>query len=412
MPKHRLLSRISICIFIAVFVISLIFGGLVPSISAASDKTSLESRKNILSAQLEEAKKNTQDAQALHQAYENQIAFVQEQISNTEAEMESINSQITDLQNDIIALGNKIRENKESVKQSIVVDYKTGGVSFIDVLLSNDNISDLFDKVSILNFVVENRNVAIEGMNSDISDMQKKSSELGAKQNELVQIEKEKQTQYDELKKLSDESQIQVDILQNKQNELEVDIDQVDKELADFIKQEELAEQRRKESAAKSSETYSGGFSGNPVPVVPTPSAGGWVRPIAGGYRISAGWGTTDSVHSKPHEGIDLAAPLGTPVLAANSGQVVKVCGLSGYGNSIIIRHQIGGNTYYTLYAHMSRILTSLGATVSAGQQIGCVGSTGYSTGNHLHFGVYSSISRGFGYGTGCCLNPSSFVSF
>ena len=88
------------------------------------------------------------------------------------------------------------------------------------------------------------------------------------------------------------------------------------------------------------------------------------------------------------HTGTDMACPTGTPILAAMSGRVTTTGINRVYGNYVIIDH---GNGYQTLYAHMSKIIASKGQWVSQGTRIGLVGSTGYSTGPHLHFTVYKN---------------------
>ena len=106
-------------------------------------------------------------------------------------------------------------------------------------------------------------------------------------------------------------------------------------------------------------------------------------------YTISTRYGTVNRAHGTPHSGLDLAAPTGTAIYAAASGTVISATtssgGYSGYGKLIKIYH---GNGVQTWYAHCSAILVSAGQTVSAGQQIGKVGTTGYVTGPHLHFEV------------------------
>lgn len=106
-------------------------------------------------------------------------------------------------------------------------------------------------------------------------------------------------------------------------------------------------------------------------------------------YTMSTRYGTVNRAHGTPHSGLDLAAPTGTAIYAAASGTVISAStssgGYSGYGKLIKIDH---GNGVQTWYAHCSSILVSSGQTVSAGQQIGRVGSTGYATGPHLHFEV------------------------
>lgn len=112
----------------------------------------------------------------------------------------------------------------------------------------------------------------------------------------------------------------------------------------------------------------------------PAVGGGGWVRPVSG--PVTSGFGPR---WGRLHAGMDFGAPTGTPIFAARSGVVSYAGTMSGYGNIVLIDHG-GGIT--TAYAHQSRIMVSPGQSVSAGQQIGAVGSTGNSTGPHLHFEV------------------------
>jgi len=129
------------------------------------------------------------------------------------------------------------------------------------------------------------------------------------------------------------------------------------------------------------------GASPIPPPVKHTDKQQGFIWPVRGkitshfGYRIHPIWGVKSF-----HTGIDIAASYGTPIRAAAPGRVVLAKYLKGYGYTVIIRHD---NGLYTLYAHMSRIAVRVGQRVKRGQVIGYVGSTGWSTGPHLHFSIY-----------------------
>jgi murein DD-endopeptidase MepM/ murein hydrolase activator NlpD len=118
----------------------------------------------------------------------------------------------------------------------------------------------------------------------------------------------------------------------------------------------------------------------------PAPSTGGWQWPLAGrvasgfGYRIHPIFGT-----SRLHAGIDIAAPTGTPFHAARPGTVIFSGWRNGFGNTVMLVHDDG---LVSLYAHNSRNAVSAGAVVAGGQVIGYVGSTGWSTGPHLHFEI------------------------
>lgn len=134
-----------------------------------------------------------------------------------------------------------------------------------------------------------------------------------------------------------------------------------------------------------------GGTAG--LAIVSAPQGGGWVKPVDGAV-VSQGFGCTD-VAIEPldpacpdrhwHSGVDLAAPRGTPVYAALPGVVQVIVSATGYGLHVIIDH---GGGLSTLYGHLDTVLVASGEYVAAGQQIGAVGSTGNSTGPHLHFEV------------------------
>jgi murein DD-endopeptidase MepM/ murein hydrolase activator NlpD len=112
--------------------------------------------------------------------------------------------------------------------------------------------------------------------------------------------------------------------------------------------------------------------------------ATGWVLPLKS-YRITATFGQSGGNWSSTHTGLDLAAPTGTPVMAVNSGTVVSASSAGAYGNRIVIRHDDGTETWY---CHLSAFTAAAGQQVGAGEQIGKVGSTGNSTGPHLHLEV------------------------
>ena len=118
--------------------------------------------------------------------------------------------------------------------------------------------------------------------------------------------------------------------------------------------------------------------------MVPITSKFRWTSPY--GWRADPFTGVRSF-----HTGTDMACPEGTPILAAMSGRISEVGNNRTYGNYIIINH---GNGYQTVYAHMSKAISKKGQWVTQGSKIGLVGSTGYSTGPHLHFMVYKNGNR------------------
>ena len=135
------------------------------------------------------------------------------------------------------------------------------------------------------------------------------------------------------------------------------------------------------------SENYTGGITGS--------GNGTFITPLASYSYISCHFGEPDGWSGAPHGGMDFAAGYGTPIFAAADGVVVTAGYHYSWGNYVKIYHGVvDGNQIYTLYAHCSSLAVSAGQTVTQGQTIAAVGSTGDSTGNHLHFEVYVNSTR------------------
>lgn len=169
--------------------------------------------------------------------------------------------------------------------------------------------------------------------------------------------------------------------------ELEARVAKWEAEVAEFEAEDDrLAAFIRTEEARLNPPTTSSGGGGSTAPAPGTPSVSGFQWPINApvssgfGYRVHPIFGTR-----RLHKGLDLGAGSGTPIAAAKEGTVLSAGWQNGYGNTVVISHG-GGVT--TLYAHQSSVAVSAGQQVSRGDIIGYVGSTGWSTGPHLHFEV------------------------
>ena len=138
------------------------------------------------------------------------------------------------------------------------------------------------------------------------------------------------------------------------------------------------------------------------TPSTQAPSSSGWVKPLKS-YTITSAFGMRKHPvlgYERMHEGVDMAAPAGTPIYAAKSGKVTTASYQSGgAGYYVSINH---GDGYSSVYMHMTRYVVSKGQAVSAGQVIGYCGSTGASTGPHLHFAIYKN---------GTAVNPALYIA-
>jgi len=156
------------------------------------------------------------------------------------------------------------------------------------------------------------------------------------------------------------------------------------------LKNDRATYERTERELARQSQIIAGMISKSTKNSTVSSATGAFIRPCPGsissefGYRVHPIFKTT-----KYHSGIDIAAPMGTPIRASNSGKVIFVGWQNGYGKTIIIDHgRVNGKPTTTLYAHQSRYAVANNQTVTKGQVIGYVGSTGYSTGPHCHFEV------------------------
>ena len=255
--------------------------------------------------------------------------------------------------------------------------------SNVKVLLGAENFSDFLQLSQLTASVSARDKLLIEQLVDAIKVLEKKQEENNKLLEEQVEIKKVIAQKQAELEKESNEIQSVINRIDADQSKLESDNAAIEKQIKDY--QSALASQA---SAGNTSFVYDGGS---------------FLWPVPSSQRITAGYQSNDSVHKGRHNGIDIGASNGAPIIAISDGVVVKSnnscthnygksgsCGCGGgYGNYVTINHGTkDGKTYVVTYGHMSSTAVSTGATIKKGQVIGYVGSTGWSTGFHLHFGM------------------------
>lgn len=159
-------------------------------------------------------------------------------------------------------------------------------------------------------------------------------------------------------------------------------------EASDRLRAQARAQARAQVQAQAAAQVRAQAQSARTAPLPAPPSAattGAWVAPIRAAYRVTATFGQSGSRWSNDHTGLDLAAPSGTPVHAVAAGRVTEAGTAGAYGNKVEVTHADGTRTWY---CHLSRIDVAVGQGLGAGTQLGTVGSTGNSTGPHLHLEV------------------------
>ena len=325
-------------------------------------------------------------------AIEAEMAAASEQLDNITTELEKKTEELEnaeiDLENTQIARDKQF----ESFKERSRYIYMNGSSSYIDVILSSKNITDLIKRIDYVNRIVEyDKNLisqlkaSEEAISTHVEKAQKQKDDYEVLQ--MLQTEKmhkyeESVTQKERL--LMSLGEDEVTYLQSLQ-----EWDAASKEFEKIIKAAQEEENRRALAAqAAANAARQAAVAKANTAVVYSPDGNPLQWPLPGITRITSGYGSRRSPISgktEMHTGIDIGAPYGTNILAAEAGTVTYSGWQNGFGNTIMISH---GNGMTTLYAHASSLLVSVGQSVKRGQAVAKIGSTGWSTGNHLHFEV------------------------
>lgn len=338
-----------------------------------------------LQAQLDAAKANSNELKAqiaaLEKAnapYEQQKAALKKQISATQKEIDLYQSQINALENEVQTLEKSIaqteidlRRSINQFKQRLVAIYTSGNFySGLEMLGSSTDLSQLLSKNQLMESMSKKDNKLLETMLSHIDELAAQQEKLAAEREKLAaskQIIDTKKTeltaQYNKVNSIVQKNEGAIHNLESKQK----DYAQMQKDLAAAIE---------KKKQEQSSPSISG--------------SGRFVWPVPGYYRLSEEYGyRICPYHGKEnHSGIDISSSgiYGAKIVAADSGEIILSKYYGGYGNCVMIDHN---NGYVTLYAHMKALSPlKVGAKVNKGDVVGYVGSSGNSTGPHLHFEI------------------------
>jgi murein DD-endopeptidase MepM/ murein hydrolase activator NlpD len=285
--------------------------------------------------------------------------------------------------------------------------YENGNITYIDILLDAENITDMLSRAEIVNQIMNYDQKVVDEYNAALVAIQEAKAALEADKADQESYKQSLDEKYADLEAEKKEQQAIIDKLESDKELKESEQDKMDKEkdsinseierLSRIAAEQAAAAAKAKaaaEAAAKNTAKSSSASTSSSSSSSATRYSGTFTWPLPGYTTISSGYGyRTDPLGrgNKLHGGTDIPAPKGTTIVAAASGTVVKSALVSSYGNYIVVDH---GGGVMTGYAHMSKRVASVGDTVSAGQKIGEVGSTGDSTGNHLHFEVYINGSR------------------
>lgn len=351
----------------------LVFTSLCTLPAAAVTLKSAKQQKSTVSSKLAQLNKDKKRIQQQRKALEDQKSNIANVQSSVSKEYKDLVEQINGLDINIKEIDLSIEEaqnnydiQREMLKTRLKVMYENSNDSLLDMLVNAESLTALMEKLHYMSVISKNDKSLLNDIELAKKDVEyKKSMKLDEKEN---------------LAAMADQKKSRINTLVASRAEIDAKISDSKDELAKLEQQEDslVAESNKLESLIKSltrkNTTYSGGSM-----VWPLPSSHTVVSPFGMRYH--------PILHkNKMHTGIDIDGNTGDSIVAANSGTViVSRYDSGGYGNMIIIDH---GGGISTLYGHCSKRLVSVGDSVKAGEVIAKVGSTGLSTGPHLHFEV------------------------
>ena len=372
------------------------------SLTIEKDKK-IEQRKQV-NSKIKEQKANISNTESEKKSVTDEIAGLDAKIQEKSNKIASLEKEINKLNQDIAANQKKLEEaqanleaNTKSLRSRLREMYKRGNVNYIEVLLNSKDIEELLRNNEIISSIAKADRELIEYIKTQIDTIKKTEEKLKIDREKVsvtkAAVESERQSYQDAvnakneymkvLEKNIDAYKIEFEKAQSDWENLDLEILKLQKEIEVQKKREEEAKKRAERASANRTNRVNSNIS-----VASRPRDGqAYTWPVPGHYSISSPFGyRTHPIlgYSKFHSGIDIPAPSGTPIVAAKSGTVILSRLMSGYGNVIMIDH---GDTV-TVYAHCSALNKSVGDSVSAGDVVAFVGSTGLSTGPHLHFEV------------------------
>ncbi len=370
-----------------------------------AENAELEEQLENLRSQYQANENEMVDMVAQKDLIDQEIAILNEQINNINAQIISYGLLVADKQDELDEAQQKLTELSEKHKQRIQAMEEEGNLTYWEVLFKANSFTDLLDRLNMIQEIAASDKRRMEELTAAAELVAQTQEELNGEKAELEATRAEldaaqavladKRAEADELlRKLiekGEEFQALIDESEDLQDQLMAELAQAEKDLKEAEYQEWLA-------TYVPPTTYP---NDDTTPSTDVPSSSGWICPVPY-YTLTSPFGMR--IHPirgtwKMHNGVDLAAAQGTPIYAAKSGKVtVASYQAGGAGYYVSINH---GDGFSSVYMHMTHYIVSPGQYVTAGQVIGYVGSTGGSTGPHLHFGISYN---------GTYVNPMNYI--
>lgn len=385
--KNRIIAFIIICLILLSFSINVFSNSETNNIENVNNTNDTNSTNETLEQQAADVQSKINDTNTKLQYVQGELSDNLQKVEELDDSVTQYQSQYNDLQSQISDMQIKLNQTeakltdiqdvynrKEKIlKKRVVALYEAGDTSYIDLLLSSDSIVEFISNYFLVSELVEYDNELLDEISDSENQMKATQQRQQEQQNTLLS----QKQQINQTKILLENTKI---LKQNYMTQLTEQETQLETQIAQYKQQQTEIENQIQATINNWTGTMSIQFTG-----------GAMIWPIAmQGTFITSGFG--NRLHPiqgvyKNHDGIDISGSnvFGAPVVAAADGVVIYASWMSGYGNCVMVNH---GSGIVSLYGHGSEIVTQVGAVVKQGDVIMKVGSTGNSTGPHLHFEI------------------------
>lgn len=402
-------------ILCGVLVLSLIIGTAVPSRATIKDEkdklNNLQNQQEDVQQQINDLEKSKADAKTFINTVDSQVSAISKQMYDNENELDKTENKIKKNEKKLENAQTSIENQYAAMKLRIQFMYENGNTQMLDLILSSKSVGDFLNKAEYISEIssydrkmlnkmketkqeIADTQVALEDSKTNLENLQTKLSKQKSDLQILSDAKEKEMEEYNNLISAGKKNKDNIDDEISNQKQVIQEMESIEKAREEAARKAALAAQNANKSTGQSSASTgvtktnpntdsNAGSTQNTVN-----SATGYIWPLPGYSTVSSDFGyRSDPFSGKQsyHSGIDIPAPAGTRIVAAASGQVAWANYSTTAGNWIGIDH---GNGVYTVYMHCSALIVSAGQNVSAGDVIGLVGTTGSSTGNHLHFSV------------------------
>lgn len=422
MKNRKTLASILAAVLAAIMLLSLIASILPRPVEAASsseikkqldalkeERDELEDQLSDLKSQYNNNLNEMKDIVAQKQLLDQEIFLLHEQVNTTNEMISTYNVLIADLQEDLNEAEDRLSTLNEQYKERIRTMEEDGTLNYWSVLFKANSFSDLLDRLSMVQEIAAADRRRLQELQDAAREVAAAQEALSAEKDALEEVKNELAVMQADLETRQNEAVVLLDQLIAKGEEFEALIDE--SEDAQNALQDEIAKTEKEYKDQKYKEWLATSVPPTTKPPKPTGGSDGngpvsnstWRSPLTKPSWVTSPFGMRlHPVHKvwRMHNGVDLASSKNDQIVAVRSGVVTRATYDSAGGWYVVVNH---GDGFSSVYMHMTNYIVSVGQTVSAGQLLGYVGSTGVSTGPHLHFAITYN---------GSYVNPCNYINF